>query len=288
MGSRCHNLVQRQEESRHRSPVTSGPIHSAARREVLPCSPSSQTRPSDRSIMGQCGLEHPCKTRSFPIPVSPGCATLPETRLLQRRGGGARLRGPNAQLAHIKFETRVQTQVRPSDATWLGRFGLAVRVRCARSVSKVRGMHTPVHTRPATSDTACRGSFSRRGLTTVAHTSQFGGTKIQPNASRRARPLLAAAELIDLNGGDPGLKVGVNARHACTSRAVAQEADHIDYLTYRGKLLAAVLVELVDGIRVLQGEPHAVIAPRLDHQRRYPGPSFLAARFSARRSLSDC
>src|SRR5262249_31180090 len=78
--------------------------------------------------------------------------------------------------------------------------------------------------------------------------------------------LLTAAELIDLNGGDPGLKVSVNGSYACASRAVAQEANHIDYLTYRRKLLAAVFVELVDRIRVLQREPHAVIAPRLGHE----------------------
>ena len=48
-----------------------------------------------------------------------------------------------------------------------------------------------------------------------------------------------AAELTDLDGSDPGLKVGVNAGHASTSRAVAQEADDFDDVAYLGKILAA-------------------------------------------------
>ena len=56
--------------------------------------------------------------------------------------------------------------------------------------------------------------------------------------------LLSSAELINLDGSDPGLEleVGVNAGHASPSRAVAQEADDLDDLAYLGKLLAAVLV----------------------------------------------
>ena len=52
---------------------------------------------------------------------------------------------------------------------------------------------------------------------------------------------------------------------------VAQEADDFDDLAYLGKLLAAVFVELVDRIRVRQGEPHAVIAPRLGHHSTMAG-----------------
>jgi excisionase family DNA binding protein len=75
----------------------------------------------------------------------------------------------------------------------------------------------------------------------------------------------AAAELIDLDSSDPGLEVGVYAGHASTSRAVAQETDDLDDVAFVGELLASVLVELVDRIRVLQGEPHALIAPRVGH-----------------------
>ena len=71
-----------------------------------------------------------------------------------------------------------------------------------------------------------------------------------------------AAELVDLDGSDPGSFAGVDAAHASTSRAlVAQEADDFEDLPYLGKLLAAVFVELVDRVRVLQGEPHAVNNP---------------------------
>ena len=85
--------------------------------------------------------------------------------------------------------------------------------------------------------------------------------------------LLNAAELVDLDGSDPGLgvEVGVNAGHASPSRAVAQEADDFDDLAYLGKLLAEVFVELVDRIRVLQGEPHGVVAPRLGHKSTMAG-----------------
>ncbi len=84
--------------------------------------------------------------------------------------------------------------------------------------------------------------------------------------------LLDAAELINLDGSDPWLVAGVDAGHASTSRAeVAQEADDFDDLAYLGKLLATVFVELVDRIRVLQGEPHAVIAPLLGHHSTMAG-----------------
>ena len=83
--------------------------------------------------------------------------------------------------------------------------------------------------------------------------------------------LLDAAELIDLDGPDPGLEVGVDAGHASTSRAVAQEANDFDDLANLGKLLAEVFVELVDRIRVLQGEPHAVIAACLGHNSTMAG-----------------
>ena len=78
--------------------------------------------------------------------------------------------------------------------------------------------------------------------------------------------LLTAAELIDLDGFDLGLEGGVDSGYASTSRAVAQEADDFDDLAHLGKILATVFVELVDRIRVLQGEPHAVIARRLSHR----------------------
>ena len=83
--------------------------------------------------------------------------------------------------------------------------------------------------------------------------------------------LLTAAELIDLVGSDPGLEEGVDACHASTSRAVAQEADDFDDLVYLGKLRAAVFVELVDRIRVLQGEPHAVVVACVDHNSTMAG-----------------
>ena len=73
--------------------------------------------------------------------------------------------------------------------------------------------------------------------------------------------LLTAAELIDLDGSDPGLAAAFNAGHASTSRPVAQEADDIDDFAHLGKLLSCELVELIDRTRVLQGEPHAVVAP---------------------------
>jgi hypothetical protein len=91
------------------------------------------------------------------------------------------------------------------------------------------------------------------------------------------RLLTAAALIDDLGGADPGfvlgvstiggnnLEVDIDAGHASTSRAVAQEADDFDDLAYLGKLLAAVFVELVDRIRVLQGEPHGVVGPRRGH-----------------------
>jgi hypothetical protein len=85
-----------------------------------------------------------------------------------------------------------------------------------------------------------------------------------------ARPPYAA-ELTDLGGSDPGVEHGVNAGHASTSRAFAQEADDFDHLAYVGKLHPRVLVELVDRIRVLQGEPHGVIAPRLGHKSTMAG-----------------
>ena len=43
------------------------------------------------------------------------------------------------------------------------------------------------------------------------------------------------------------------------------------YLAYLGKRLAAAFVELVDRIGVLQGEPHAVVAPRLGHHSTMAG-----------------
>ena len=64
-----------------------------------------------------------------------------------------------------------------------------------------------------------------------------------------------------------GWKTGVNADHASTSRAFAQEADDFDDLAYVGKLLPRVLVELVDRIRVPQGEPHGVVARRVSTTR---------------------
>ena len=70
--------------------------------------------------------------------------------------------------------------------------------------------------------------------------------------------------LIDLGRSDRGVEEVVNAGHASTSRAtVAQEAHDFDYLAFLGKPHAGVLVEVVDRIRVLQGESHAVVAPRL-------------------------
>ena len=85
--------------------------------------------------------------------------------------------------------------------------------------------------------------------------------------------LLDATELVDLDGSDPalGVEVGVNAGHASPSRAVAQEADDFDDLAYLGRLVAGVFVELVDRLRVLQGEPHGVIALRLDHNLTMAG-----------------
>ena len=84
--------------------------------------------------------------------------------------------------------------------------------------------------------------------------------------------LLDAAELIDLDGSDPWFVVGVDAGHASTSRAeIAQEADDLDDLAHLGKFVAAVFVELVDRIRVRQGEPHAVIAPLLGHHSTMAG-----------------
>ena len=84
---------------------------------------------------------------------------------------------------------------------------------------------------------------------------------------------LTAAELVDLDGSDPGLKVdvGLDAGDASTSRAVAQEADDFDDLAYLGRLVAGVFVELVDRIRVLQGEPHVVVARRLGHKSTMAG-----------------
>jgi hypothetical protein len=72
--------------------------------------------------------------------------------------------------------------------------------------------------------------------------------------------LSTSPELIDLDGSDPGLEVDVDAGHASTGRAVAQEADDLDDLAYLGKLLTGVLVELVDRVRALQGEPYGEIA----------------------------
>src|SRR5687767_11059404 len=43
-----------------------------------------------------------------------------------------------------------------------------------------------------------------------------------------SRRLLTAVGLIDLDGSDPGLEVGVYADHASTSRSVAPEADDLD------------------------------------------------------------
>ena len=83
--------------------------------------------------------------------------------------------------------------------------------------------------------------------------------------------LLTAADLTDLDGSDPGLEDGVDAGHSSTSRAVAQEADDLDDVAYLGKLRAAVFVELVDRIRVLQGEPHAVVVACVDHNSTMAG-----------------
>jgi hypothetical protein len=78
--------------------------------------------------------------------------------------------------------------------------------------------------------------------------------------------LLDAAKLIDLGGSDPGLEAGIDAGHTSTSRAeVAQEANDVNYLAYLRKPVAAVFVELVNGLRVRQGKPNAVITPRLGH-----------------------
>lgn len=97
------------------------------------------------------------------------------------------------------------------------------------------------------------------------------------------RLLTAAALIDDLGGSDPGfvpgvstiggnnLEVDIDAGHASTSRAVAQEADDFDDLAYLGKLLAAVLVELIDRIRVLQGEPHGVVVTRRGHNGTMAG-----------------
>jgi hypothetical protein len=86
-----------------------------------------------------------------------------------------------------------------------------------------------------------------------------------------ARPL-TAAELADLDGCDPGLEARVDAGDASTTRAeVAQEADDVDDLSYLRERLAAVFVELVNRLQVLQGEAHAVIAPRLGHKSTMAG-----------------
>jgi len=69
------------------------------------------------------------------------------------------------------------------------------------------------------------------------------------------------SELTDLGSHDPGRDAGPNLGHTSTSRTVAQEADDFDGLAYIGKILTGVLVELVDRIRVLQGERNAVEAP---------------------------
>ena len=84
--------------------------------------------------------------------------------------------------------------------------------------------------------------------------------------------ILTAAELMDLDGGDPGLEAAIDVRHASMSWAeVAQEADDVDDLADLGKLLPAVFVELVDGPRRHQGEPHSVISARLGHSLTMAG-----------------
>ena len=84
--------------------------------------------------------------------------------------------------------------------------------------------------------------------------------------------LVTAAELADLDGGDPGLETSVDADDASTTRAeVAQEADDIDDLADLRKRLAAVLVELVNRLRVLHREANGVIAPRVGHQSTMAG-----------------
>jgi hypothetical protein len=96
-------------------------------------------------------------------------------------------------------------------------------------------------------------------------------TKVQRTEYPVSQCLLTAGELIDLDGSDPGLEVGVYADHASTSRSIAQEADDLDDVAFLGKLVTAVLVELVDHIRVLQGEPNAVVAPRFRHNSTMAG-----------------
>jgi len=79
-----------------------------------------------------------------------------------------------------------------------------------------------------------------------------------------------SSELVDLDGRDPGWRVGVNVGHASTNRAVAHEADDLDDLSYLRKFRAGVLVELVDRTRVLQGERDVAIA-RLSHNSTMAG-----------------
>lgn len=68
--------------------------------------------------------------------------------------------------------------------------------------------------------------------------------------------LLAAT--LDLRGCDRRVVVGLDAGHASTNDAAADEAHHRDDVALLGKFLGAVFVELVDRTRgVLPGERHA-------------------------------
>ena len=95
-----------------------------------------------------------------------------------------------------------------------------------------------------------------------------------------------AAELGDFDGHDPGLGhvVLVNPSHSRTSRAVAQEADDFDGLAYLGKIPAGVLVELVDRVRVLHGEPDVVVTRHASTMARSRGSPQIARAIAAHSS----
>jgi hypothetical protein len=83
--------------------------------------------------------------------------------------------------------------------------------------------------------------------------------------------LLTEIELGDLSGFDLGVVVAIDAGYSCANHAAADEAHNVDDLVLHGKLLAEVLVELVDRVRrILRGERDAVEL-RLAHARTMAG-----------------
>jgi hypothetical protein len=85
------------------------------------------------------------------------------------------------------------------------------------------------------------------------------------NASGRSTPIPVMSKLVDLRGRYRRVDVGVDAGHASTNHAAAEEAHDLDDLALRGKLLAAVLVEHVHRMRLVLRDERDAEGPHLGH-----------------------